>query len=85
MDGGDACERQGFGSTVRSWVGNGPNQAMTADELHQVLGSDAVKNLAARVGMTPDEILAKLSAALPKVVDHLTPDGRLPASAGPPA
>lgn len=68
-------ERQGLGPTVRSWVANGPNQAITPEELHKVLGSEAVQNLAAKVGLSPEDVLAKLAAALPKAVDHMTPTG----------
>jgi uncharacterized protein YidB (DUF937 family) len=68
-------ERKGLGPTVQSWVGKGPNQAITPDELHQVLGSDAVQKLAATLGLPAQEILNKLSAALPQAVDHMTPNG----------
>ena len=29
-------EQQGLGNTVRSWVGTGANQPITADQIHQV-------------------------------------------------
>jgi uncharacterized protein YidB (DUF937 family) len=70
-------ERQGLGSTVQSWVGNGPNKAITPEELQQVLGSGVVQNLAAKIGMSPQEVLAKLSSALPQAVDHMTPGGTI--------
>src|SRR5579862_3523005 len=40
-------EQQGLGGTVRSWVGTGANQPITAEQIHQAFGSDAVKQLAA--------------------------------------
>jgi uncharacterized protein YidB (DUF937 family) len=68
-------EQQGLGGTVRSWVGTGANQPITADQIHQAFGSETVKQLAARVGMSPEDLAAKLSAVLPKAIDKLTPDG----------
>jgi len=68
-------EQQGLGGTVRSWVGTGPNQPITADQIHQAFGSDTVKQLAAKVGLSPQDLEAKLSAILPQAIDKLTPGG----------
>jgi len=68
-------EQQGLGGTVRSWVGTGANQPITADQIHQAFGSDAVKQLAAKIGMTPEDLAAKLSTILPQAIDNLTPGG----------
>jgi len=68
-------EQQGLGGTVRSWVGTGTNQPITPDQIHQAFGSDTVKQLAAKVGLTPEELAAKLSAVLPQAIDKLTPGG----------
>jgi uncharacterized protein YidB (DUF937 family) len=68
-------EQQGLGGTVRSWVGTGANQPITADQIHQAFGSDTVNQLAAKVGITPQELAAKLSAVLPQAIDKLTPGG----------
>src|SRR5271167_2900413 len=71
-------EQQGLGGTVRSWVGTGANQPITADQIHQAFGSDAVKQLAAKVGLSPDVLAAKLSQVLPQAIDKLTPSGAVP-------
>jgi uncharacterized protein YidB (DUF937 family) len=71
-------EQQGLGGTVRSWVGTGVNQPITADEIHQVFGSNVVKELAAKAGLSPDALAAKLSQALPTAIDKLTPTGAVP-------
>lgn len=68
-------EQQGFGGTVRSWVGTGANQPITADQVHQAFGSDTIKQLAAKAGMTPEDLAAKLSQILPQSIDKLTPGG----------
>jgi uncharacterized protein YidB (DUF937 family) len=71
-------EQQGLGGTVRSWVGSGANQPITADQIHQVFGSDVVKELAAKVGLSPDVLAGKLSQVLPQAIDKLTPAGTVP-------
>jgi uncharacterized protein YidB (DUF937 family) len=71
-------QKQGFGDTVRSWVGTGQNMPISADEIHKVLGPDTVNELAAKLGMTPQELAAKLSTVLPQAIDKLTPAGVVP-------
>ena len=71
-------EQQGLGGTVRSWVGSGANQPITADQIHQAFGSDVVKELAAKVGLSPDVLAGKLSQVLPQAIDKLTPAGAVP-------
>ena len=39
-------EQQGLGNTVRSWIGTGPNQPISPDQVHQAFGPDLVKQLA---------------------------------------
>jgi uncharacterized protein YidB (DUF937 family) len=72
-------ESQGLGGVAKSWVGNGPNQGISADQIHQAFGADTIRALAAQAGLSPQELAGKLSTLLPQVVDKLTPNGQLPA------
>ena len=74
-------QQAGFGEQVKSWLGNGQNLPITADQLKQVLGSDVVKQLAARFNIPVDQIAQILAQQLPAAVDRASPDGRLPHSA----
>ena len=74
-------QQAGFGEQVKSWLGNGQNLPITADQLKQVLGSDAVKQLAARFNIPMDQITQILAQQLPAAVDRASPDGKLPHSA----
>jgi uncharacterized protein YidB (DUF937 family) len=74
-------QQAGFGDQVKSWIGNGQNLPITADQLQQVLGSDTVKQLAARFNIPIDRIGPVLAQVLPAVVDHASPDGKLPHTA----
>lgn len=71
-------EQQGLGNTVRSWVGTGANQPISADEIHRALGSQTMQELAAKVGLSPQDLAAKLSTVLPQAIDKLTPGGVVP-------
>ncbi len=71
-------QSRGFGDTVKSWVSAGPNQPISADQLHQVFGSGTLEQIAQRVGMSPQELSQKLAQILPQAVDHLTPNGAVP-------
>ncbi|MEO9046998.1 MAG: YidB family protein [Gemmatimonadaceae bacterium] len=71
-------QSQGLGNTVKSWVGTGANEPITGDQLHAALGSDMMTQLAAKVGMNPQELSAKLAQVLPGAIDKLTPNGVVP-------
>jgi len=68
-------EQKGMGGMVQSWVANGPNPPVSSDQLTHVLGSDAIKNLAAKAGISPDQAGSQLAALLPGLIDKLTPNG----------
>src|SRR5215467_12712282 len=71
-------ERNGLGQTVKSWVGTGPNQPISPDDVHKVLGPDLLQQLAAKSGLSVQELAQKLSQVLPQAVDTMTPDGTIP-------
>ena len=74
-------QQAGFGDQVKSWIGNGQNLPITADQLKQVLGSDVVRQLAARYNIPIDRVSEVLAHQLPLAVDKASPDGKLPHSA----
>jgi uncharacterized protein YidB (DUF937 family) len=74
-------EQAGLGDQVKSWIGKGQNLPITADQLRQVLGSDTVKQLAARFNIPVDQISEILAQQLPTAVDHASPEGKLPHTA----
>ncbi|CAL78294.1 conserved hypothetical protein [Bradyrhizobium sp. ORS 278] len=74
-------EQAGFGAQVKSWLGNGQNLPISAEQLQEVLGSDVVRQLAARFNVPVDQLSKILAEQLPLAVDHASPDGKLPHSA----
>ena len=73
-------EKNGLGATVKSWVGAGSNEPISAAQVHRVLGADLLQQLAAKSGLSVQDLAQKLSQVLPQAVDHLTPDGAIPKS-----
>lgn len=71
-------QQAGRGPLVQSWVGPGQNQPATPADIEHALGPDVVGQLAQKTGMSPQEVAAQLSQALPGLIDRLTPQGRLP-------
>jgi uncharacterized protein YidB (DUF937 family) len=71
-------QQAGQGGAANTWVGNGPNKAISSDDLAKVLDSDQISTLMAHAGLSRDQVLAALSQHLPAVVNEMTPDNRLP-------
>jgi uncharacterized protein YidB (DUF937 family) len=71
-------QKNGFGDTMKSWISHGQNLPITADQIHQALGSDTVKALAAKMGLPADKIAEMLAQYLPQAIDKVTPEGKLP-------
>jgi uncharacterized protein YidB (DUF937 family) len=71
-------EQAGLGHIAQSWIGNGPNQPVSPQQLQTVFGEDQVQTMSRQSGMAPHDFLSQLSQHLPRVVDSMTPNGRLP-------
>jgi uncharacterized protein YidB (DUF937 family) len=71
-------EASGLGDRVDSWIGTGPNKSISPDEVKQALGPDQVKEAAAKAGVSEDQAAGGIAAALPDLIDRVSPDGKLP-------
>lgn len=77
----DQLRRSGYESQVNSWLGRGPNEPITADDLQKVLDNDQVRQMAQKLGIPVDQLFPTLAKVLPEAVDHHSPDGTLQAPA----
>jgi len=77
-----AFEKNGLGGVASSWVGGGPNQAVTPQQVQTGLGTDAISSVAARLGVSPAVASGVVAQLLPHVVDHMTPGGQVPPAGG---
>jgi uncharacterized protein YidB (DUF937 family) len=68
----------GMGQQADSWVGTGANMPVSGDDLHNALGSGAIGDLAAKLGIPAQQAGGMLSKVLPELVNQLTPQGALP-------
>jgi uncharacterized protein YidB (DUF937 family) len=68
----------GQGEVAKSWVGRGENKPIAPGDLASALGADQIDAIASQSGISRNDLLQGLSQYLPDVIDHLTPDGRLP-------
>jgi uncharacterized protein YidB (DUF937 family) len=71
-------EKNGLGPTVKSWVGTGPNDPISPDDLHRALGPDLLRQLSEKSGLSVQDLTQKLAQVLPQAVDKLTPGGSIP-------
>lgn len=72
-------QQAGLGDVIGSWVGGGQNQSISGDQLSNVLGSDALSAMAAKLGLNQADVASQLSNVLPGLLDNLTPAGQPPA------
>jgi uncharacterized protein YidB (DUF937 family) len=73
----DRFTAAGLGHIMASWIGNGPNLPITAEQLRRVLGAERVGDLATLAGLPSDRFLARMARLLPAAVHGMTPEGSL--------
>lgn len=71
-------QENGQGDVAHSWIGTGPNKTISEGDLASALGGDTLDTLSQQTGMGRDDLLEGLRQYLPRFVDQLTPDGRVP-------
>jgi uncharacterized protein YidB (DUF937 family) len=74
-----AFEQGGLSHVIGSWIGGGPNQPIQPDQLTRVLGPNRIAAIAQAIGVPPEQVSAHLAQILPEVINHLTPNGQVPA------
>jgi uncharacterized protein YidB (DUF937 family) len=76
---------KGLGDVARSWVGNGQNLPISAEQIQSVLSNEHIQAFAAKAGISPDQASAAIAKYLPMIVDKLSPNGQVPHSDQPAA
>ena len=69
--------QSGQGNAFQSWVGMGENQPVSSNQIQSVLGPEQVNAIATRLGVDPAIVSTFLAEYLPKIVDKLTPAGKI--------
>jgi uncharacterized protein YidB (DUF937 family) len=77
-------EQAGLGDQVKSWIGNGQNLPVSGEQITQALSGtgalEEVSKLASNFGINEGDLANQLAEGLPEAVNHLTPQGSLPAA-----
>ena len=69
--------QSGQGNAFQSWVGMGENQPVSTGQVQNALGSEQINAIATRMGVDPAVASTFLAEYLPKIVDKLTPAGKI--------
>lgn len=69
--------QSGHGNAFQSWVGMGENQPISSNQIQNALGSEQINAIATRMGVDPAVASTFLAEYLPKIVDKLTPAGKI--------
>jgi uncharacterized protein YidB (DUF937 family) len=75
-----AFQGKGMGDMISSWISTGPNPPATASQIGDALGANTLSQFAAKAGIPQGEAGGLLASLLPSVIDHLTPQGKVPES-----
>lgn len=67
----------GMGSQVESWMGDGENQEVSADQVKSALGEDGVNQVAEKLGVDADTAASQLKDVLPSLMDKASSGGDL--------
>lgn len=71
-------QQAGLGNVIASWLGKGPNQAISGEQLSSVLGSGPLSQIASQLGVGPGAAAGQLAQVLPGLIDQLSPRGEAP-------
>lgn len=77
-----AFQSKGLGDMMASWVSTGPNPAISAGQLTDVIGADTLKQFADKAGVPQGDAGGLLAGLLPTIIDQLTPQGQMPDAKG---
>lgn len=75
----DRLTASGLGEQVKSWISTGANLPVSAEQVKEALSSDELEMLALKTKLSIEEVTSHLAAALPRIVDKLTPNGKITA------
>jgi len=71
-------QEKGLGPIVQSWISTGQNQPIEPEQIGHAVGPDLLSELAAKAGISAEELKKKLAELLPQAIDKLTPGGKIP-------
>ena len=73
-----SLQQGGLGDVVNSWISNGQNQPVSADQIQSALGGSSLQGMAEKMGMSTEQASGSLAELLPQLINQMTPNGQLP-------
>lgn len=67
----------GLAGAAASWLGDGPNEGVSAAQITEGLGADQIANFASKLGLSQDDAAGKLAEILPNLVNQSSEGGSL--------
>ena len=72
----------GLGTLVDSWLGDGANESISANQILDMFGSGKIADFASSLGLSQEEAAGGLSDAIPRMIDKASSGGSLLDSIG---
>ncbi|QDH16503.1 YidB family protein [Swingsia samuiensis] len=74
------ASKVGLQDKVQSWIGNGENLPISADELRSLLSNEQINAILEKTGLPVGTVLPLIAQVLPNLVDKHTPEGTVPSA-----
>lgn len=72
-----AMQDKGMGSIADSWLGDGSNEEISADQVRELVGSNKISSMASELNTDEGSLLNGLKDALPQILDQSSSGGSL--------
>lgn len=70
-------QQSGLGGVAQSWLSNGPNATLGAEQVQDIFGAGAVQQAAQQAGMNAQQTASAIGQLLPELVNQFSPQGSL--------
>ncbi len=72
-------DAKGLGAQAKSWISTDHNLPVTPAQIKEAFDPKELDMLALKTKLSVEEVTSHLAAALPQMIDKLTPDGKITA------
>ena len=73
----DKLKEGGLGDQLSSWLGDGENSSISADQITNALGADKIGEMASKLGVDASAAAETLSQVMPSMMDKFSSGGNL--------
>ena len=74
---GKFSQNGGLANQLQSWLGDGANEGLSADNVKQVFGNQQVQQFASQLGVDEEQAAGGLADMLPQLIDKSSSGGNL--------